>query len=128
MHEVNLHLQGIGKYVKAIDIANSLDTPEIRMRLNQTMPIHQTMAQLWMQKLGYCWGSTPKGQYVDGHKREDIIAYQQDHFLPKLAKIEAKTRIWTEDGIEGPNVVTTLDIRHTVIWYHDKSVFYANDW
>jgi len=42
-------------------------------------------------------------------------------------KIEAKARIWTEGGIEDPNTATTPDIRHTVIWYHDKSVFYAND-
>jgi len=51
-HEVNLHLQGIGKYVKAMDIVNFLDTPEMRTRLNQTTPIHQTTAQLWMHKLG----------------------------------------------------------------------------
>ena len=50
-------------------------------------------------------------------------------FLPKLAAIEAKMRIWTdsEGGIEDPNVAASSDFCHTVVWYHDESVFYAND-
>jgi len=78
VHKINLHLQGIGKYVKAMDIVKFLDTPKMRTRLNQTTPIHQTTAQCWMQKLGYHWANTPKGQYVDGHKREDVVAYRQN--------------------------------------------------
>ena len=130
MHEINLHLQGIRKYVKAMDIVNFLDTPEMRTQLNWTTPIHQTTAQRWMQKLGYCWANMPKGQYVNGHEHEDIVAYQQNYFLPELAKIEAKMKIWMEGGIEpeDPNAATTLDICYTVVWYHDESVFYVNDW
>ena len=29
--EIHLHLKGIGKFVKAMDIVNYLDTPEIKM-------------------------------------------------------------------------------------------------
>src|SRR5260221_4472556 len=89
--------------------------------------IHLSTAQRWMCKMGYNWGNTPKGQYVDGHEREDIVAYQQNVFLPKLTAIEAKMRIWTEGGIDNTNAATTSNIRHTVVWYHDESVFYAND-
>ena len=79
-----------------------------------------------MHKMGYCWNYAPKGQYVDGHKCEDIVAYQQNKFLPRLAEIEANSRMWT-DGIEDSSVATTLIIHHTVVWYYDESVFYAND-
>ena len=34
--------------------------------------------------------------------------------------------MWT-DGIEDSSAATTPIIRHTVVWYHDESVFYAND-
>lgn len=125
MQEINLHLQGIGKNVKAMDIVNFLDTLEMMERLGHTTPIHPSTAQHWMSKMGYRWGNAPKGQYVDGHEHKDVVAYRQNVFIPKLAAIEANMRIWTDS--EG-DAVATSDVRHTVVWYHDKSVFYANDW
>jgi len=96
--EINLHLQGIGKYVKAMDIADFLDTPEMKRRLNRTKTIHISTAQRWMHKMGYRWTTTPKGQYVDGHEQEDIVAYRQNIFLPKLGEIGANMRTWTKEG------------------------------
>jgi len=127
VQEINLHLQRIGKYVKAQDIVDFLDTPEMKKQLNRETTIHLAMAQRWMHQVGYRWTSTPKGQYVDGHECTDIVTYRQDVFLPKLAEIDATMRIWTEDGIEDPNAATTPSLRHTVVWYHDKSIFYANN-
>lgn len=91
-----------------------------------------------MSQLGYCWANTLKGQYIDGYKHKDIVTYRQNKFLPKLAEIEAETRIWTEGGTEDPNAAitpndpmanaaTTSNIWHKVVWYHDESVFYANN-
>lgn len=62
----------------------------------------------------------------------------QNKFLPKLAEIEAKTRIWIEGGTDNPNMATTPNdpmanaattpnIQHAVVWYHNKLVFYVND-
>ena len=127
VREINQHLQGIGKYAKALDIVKFLDTPEMKERLDRTTTIHLTTAKRWMHKMGYRWTNAPKGQYVDGHEREDVVAYQQDVFLPKLAEIDAKMRKWTADGIEDPNTTTGPDFRHTVVWYHNESIFYAND-
>ena len=129
VQEINLHLQGIGKSVKAQDIVDFLDTPEMRERLGRTTPIHLSTAQRWMKKMGFRWANTPKGQYVDGHEREDIVAYRQNVFIPKLAAIEARMRMWTdlEAGVECVEDPATSGVRHTVAWYHDESVFYAND-
>ena len=127
--EINLHLQGIGKHATAMDMVRFLDTPEMKTRLNHKTTIHLATAQRWMSKMGYHWGTAPKGQYVDGHEREDVVEYRQNKFLPELAKIEAKTRRWA-DGIEDTNAAPTSNdpsFCHTVVWYHDESVFYAND-
>ena len=110
-----------------MDIVHFLDTPEMKTQLNRKVTIHLSTAQHWMCKMGYHWANAPKGQYVDGHEREDIVAYRQNVFLPKLAAIDAKMRTWTEDGTKDLNAATTPTFRHTVVWYHDESIFYAND-
>lgn len=33
-HDIHVHLQGIGKYVKAMDLVDFLDTPEMQERKN----------------------------------------------------------------------------------------------
>jgi len=37
-----------------------------------------------------------KGVYVDGYKREDVIAYRQEVFLPIMAKLDSYTRQYKE--------------------------------
>ena len=76
----------------------------------------------------FCWANTPKGQYVDGHEREDVVEYWQNGFLHKLTEIDAKLQTWTKDGLEEPSMAAIPTVCHTVVWYHDESVFYANDW
>jgi len=125
--EIVTHLQGIGKYAKAMDIVQFLDTPDMKKRLNRKTTIHLATAQHWMHKMEFCWANTPKGQYVDGHEREDVIEYRQNGFLHKLTEIDAKLRTWTKDGLEEPSAAAIPTVRHTVVWYHDESVFYAND-
>jgi len=127
VQEIKLHLEGIGKYAKAMDIVHFLDTLEMKERLNRKTTIGITTANRWMHELGFSWGNAPKGQYVDGHKREDTVAYRQDVFLSDLDEIDAHTRRWTNDGTEDTSVATTPDFCHIVVWYHDKSTFYAND-
>jgi hypothetical protein len=75
-----------------------------------------------MKKLDYRWAYDPKGQYVDGHEREDVVAYRQNVFLPRWANIKAWTRDWS-NGQPDP----LPHERKVVVWFHDESTFYAND-
>jgi hypothetical protein len=50
--------------------------------------ISLAIAQWWMGKMGYQWEKTPSGQYVDGHKHEDIVNYCQNVFIPTWNDIE----------------------------------------
>ena len=53
------------------------------------------------------------------------MAYCNNVFLPAIAECKKKTRKYGkgDDAAAEPDPI----IRHTVIWYHDKSTFYAND-
>jgi hypothetical protein len=79
---IHAHLQSRGKFVKAMDLVNFLDTPEMREHSSLNKQINISTAQRWMKKLDYQWTYDPKGQYVDGHEREDIVEYRQKVFLP----------------------------------------------
>ena len=80
-----------------------------------------------MKKLDYRWTNTGlKGQYVDGHKREDVVSYRQNVFLPGMRRFCNHTRTWNQErGSDQP--LPQPHERHVVVWYHDESTFYAND-
>lgn len=126
--ELQLHLQSIGKCVRALDMVHYLDRPEVKERWSLKKTISITTAQRWMKRLGYRWRREPKGQYADGHQRDDVVRYRQDVFLPTWTELEARMRVWSDDGAE---LETPLppgpDKRRTVVWFHDESIFYKND-
>src|SRR6267154_6209368 len=125
--ELLLHLQGIGKYVKAMDIVEYLDRAEVKSRLKLTKTISLSTAQRWMSHVGYRWSKTPTGQFVDGHERIDVVEYRQAVFLPNWAEMLSRTRIYTIDGNEGAPPPSSTQARRVVIWNHDESTYYAND-
>jgi hypothetical protein len=80
-----------------------------------------------MKKLEYCWTKDPKGQFIDSHERDDVVAYRQETFLPAWAAIKEKTRDWSCHKRDGDYPHPSLQEQKTVVWWHDKSTFYAND-
>ena len=130
--EIQIHLQSVGKYASAEDIVKFSKDDDVQKRYDFTKPICLTTAKLWMSLLGYRWTKEPKGQYQDGHEREDVVKYRQEVFLPAWAKFEKRLRVWTDDNIhlkldEDPNATPLADTRNTVVWFHDESTFYAHD-
>ena len=74
--DIHLHLQRIRKYVRAEDLVDFMDTPEMREWTKLDKRISVSTAQRWMKKMDYIWTKTGlKGQYIDGHEWEDIVAY-----------------------------------------------------
>ena len=138
--EICLHLQSKGPYVCAMDIVQFLETPEMKERLNLKKLISERTARRWMNRMGYRWKKEPKGQYKDGHEREDVVAYRQQVFLPFIATLIPHMRKWTQDGTlktideeaessddPGPGSVGSNPChrRWIVIWVHDESTFYV---
>ncbi|KAJ7772400.1 hypothetical protein B0H16DRAFT_1242970, partial [Mycena metata] len=81
-NEIALHLQSLGKYVKALDIVHYLNDSEVRKRFGLKKGIHLATAQRWMKRMGYRWTKNPAGQFVDGHERPDVVYYRQTEFIP----------------------------------------------
>src|SRR5258708_39417913 len=122
--EIEAHLHSLGPFISAMDIVEFLNTLDMCECLGCDKPISLRTGQHWLKTMGYCWKREKKGQYSDGHEREDVVKYWQHVFLPVMAKYGETTRNWNEGGevITEPNTG-----RHTVVWVHDKSIFYAHD-
>ncbi|KAF8315112.1 hypothetical protein DL93DRAFT_2136065 [Clavulina sp. PMI_390] len=141
--EVISYLQGVGKFVSADDIVLCVSQEHLMRRLRRQKPISRRTAQRWMAMMGFRWRKEPKGQYVDGHERDDVVDYRQKQYLPAIAAFRAQTREWDVDGNEvvgqelepesqrdGPStppVTASPPPRRVVIWFHDESIFYAHD-
>lgn len=136
--EIHLHLQGIGKHVRAQDIVDYLDRPEVKLHLRLKKTVSLITAQRSMASMGYQWTKVPSGQFVDGHERADVISYRQDIFLPAWAKLEPTMRVWKDgkqevlipadsdwpnDEDDGPQPFEV----QSALWFHDESTYYAND-
>ncbi|KAG1723857.1 hypothetical protein EDB19DRAFT_1574707, partial [Suillus lakei] len=80
--ELLLHLQGIGKYAKSMDIIDYIKRPDVLAWLKLKKPISLVMAQHWMKHIRYQWSKTPTGQFVNGYEQSDVVAYRQLVFLP----------------------------------------------
>ncbi|KAH9928240.1 hypothetical protein B0H21DRAFT_781210 [Amylocystis lapponica] len=98
--EIQLHLQGLGKYIKAMDIVHYLDRPDTK---------------------------APRGQYIDSHKRDDVVQYQQEIFLPFFKVLTPLLHVWNNKDMEVPEPEPPPQKQRTVIWFHNESTFYAND-
>lgn len=123
--DIKLHLQGIGKYMKAEDIVRYCGTPEMLERLGRTKTISVATARRWLIKMGYRWTKNPKGQYVDGHEREDVVKYRCEVFLPAMMEYRGRMRRWLENsGWDVPPEITRI----VIVWFHDESTFYAHNW
>ncbi|KAG1794605.1 uncharacterized protein HD556DRAFT_1442792 [Suillus plorans] len=126
--DIKLHLQCVGKYVSTQEIVNYLSDTEVQSRHRLSKTISLVTAQRWMLKLGYRWKEEEKGQYVDGHEREDVVTYRQKVFLPLWDSFQYRLRNWKEDDVMVEEDLDELPRhRRVVVWFHDESTFYAHD-
>ncbi|KAF8594080.1 hypothetical protein BDV93DRAFT_535125 [Ceratobasidium sp. AG-I] len=128
--EIRLHCAHIGKYVTAAHIVEFLDDPSVRARLGLQKSITVRTAERWLHRSGYKWGKAWKGQYFEGHEREDVVAYRQTKYIPAWKKLESRMAIYTPDG-EVIDLLRTLPldegVKPVVVWFHDESTFFAHD-
>jgi hypothetical protein len=78
-----------------------------------------------LKALGYRYGAPKKGQYVDGHKRKDVVLYREQIFLPQWQNIEHLMVNWGGESL--PEFGPRLPGRRVIAWFHDESIFYAHD-
>ncbi|KAG1741265.1 hypothetical protein EDB19DRAFT_1973104 [Suillus lakei] len=127
--DIKLHLQSIGKYVRAQDIVDYLKRPEVQANHGLKKTVSLATAQRWMFKLDYRWREEKKGQYIDGHEHDDVVTYRQNVFLPLWKSFAYRLRNWREDDImmEEGDPDDPSRSRRVVVWFHNESTFYAHD-
>jgi hypothetical protein len=126
IQELHLHLQSVGEYCTTEDITHYIGHPDILAKLNRMKTISHATAHQWMRKIGYRWTAHPHGQYADGHERPNVVEYRNKTFLPAVHKLKERMRKWGSDGQQEGTAINQEC--WVVLWYHDKSTFYAHDW
>lgn len=124
---VKLHLQEIGKNFRALDIVEYTRKQEVQERFGLKREAGLTTAKAWLGEMGYRYRRVLKGQYVDGHERDDI-KYDRDYrFCPKVKSFTPRMRAYNNDGEEEPYLGPLPRPKPVCLWVHDESTYYQND-
>jgi hypothetical protein len=83
--------------MKAKDIVWFCGTPKMLEKLGRINTISLATAWWWLHKMGYHWVKNLRGQYVDGHKQPDVVAYQQQQFIPAMIEYRMCMQQWIEE-------------------------------
>lgn len=104
---------------------NGVIFPELG--ITPAKPVSIRTSRRWLIKLGWRHTRVKKGVYMDGHEREDVIAYRNEVFLPAMAKFEA--RMVQYDGPDMKPIKPKLapGEKEIIPQFHDECCFHAND-
>jgi len=124
VNEISIYLLSLGNEITAKNLMDFLHHAEVKERYGIDRDISHKTACRYLQALGYRYQSTPKGQYVDGHQREDVVIYRKHVLLLKWKKIMWRMAVWDKDLKEH---LPSGEGKRIIAWFHDESVFYAHD-
>ena len=124
VNEIHIYLQSIGPEISGQKLMEFLADEDLWSRHRIEKPIKLRMAQRYLNALGYRYKVALKGQYADGHEREDVIFYCDQIVLPQLWRISERMVNWA-DGL--PEYGPPIPGCHLIAWFHDESIFYASD-
>ena len=125
LNEIKIYLLSLGNEITAKKLQDFLHQADIKEKYGIERDISHKTACRYLQALGYRYQSTPKGQYVDGHEREDVITYRKKVFLPKWKKFMDRMVTWDKELKEYPP--SARQEKRVIAWFHDESIFYAHD-
>jgi hypothetical protein len=116
--DILLHLQGIGKYIRAADICDYTSREDVKRTYNLEKGVSLATAKRWMKLLGYRWQKAPSGQYV--------VKYRQKVFIPAWMELQTQMRTWDKKTltVEESNAIDGVP---ATCWHHDESTFFEND-
>jgi hypothetical protein len=114
-------------FIKAQDVCEIVASEKIQVmfaRLGVHKPsISMSTAQRWLAKLKWQYRKMKNGMYIDGHERDDVVAYR-DAFVHRWVDYEARFQIWDDKGDPLPR---SSDLRPLILITHDESTFFQND-
>jgi len=82
-NDINLYFQEIGKEISAKKLMDFLAREDVQSKHGIEKQISERTAQRYLNTLRYHWSTPKKGQYADGHERDDVVYYREQVFLPQ---------------------------------------------
>ncbi|KAJ2923502.1 hypothetical protein H1R20_g13591, partial [Candolleomyces eurysporus] len=117
-------IQVLGGNISAEKLCDYLNSNEVREEYGIGQPISLATAQRYLDSLGYQFSHPPKGQFVDGHERDDVVDHRQNRFLPQVSELLSRMHVYDKNG---QLVLEPVNCRIAILWFHDESIFYAHD-
>jgi hypothetical protein len=116
-----------GSFIKAKDICEIVESDKFQI-LFACLGIHKpciskATAQRWLAKLKWHYSKKKNGMYIDGHERDNVVAYRQA-FVYQWVEYEVQFQIWDANGNPLPRL---SDSRPLILVTHDESVFFQNN-
>jgi hypothetical protein len=124
VNEISIYLLSLKNDITTNKLMDFLHRTDVKEKYGIECDISHKTACQYLQVLGYCYQSTPKGQYIDRHEREDVVNYRKQVFLLKWKEIMDHMVVWDKDLKEH---LPSAARRRVIAWFHDESVFYAHD-
>ncbi|KAJ6485990.1 hypothetical protein C8R45DRAFT_789220, partial [Mycena sanguinolenta] len=138
---IKLHLQNVsGKdgHFTAQTLVDFVATPEIQEMLEQAdvrkRSISVWTARRWLKRLDWRYGRRKNGMYVDGHERDDVVAYRKAFVKRWLEEYEPRMVEYDNDGnlkklpdgyvLQGKYKGQLFQL---ILVTHDESTFYAHE-
>jgi len=120
--------------LRADDLVNLVASPEMQKSFLEKgickLSISKATATRWLQKLDWRYKSARNGMYIDGHEREDVVAYRRA-FVERWMTYDKCFHHWDNDGRElpRPNGFPLPDGGpfRLVLVTHGESTFFQND-
>ncbi len=91
-----------------------------------SMKLSERIVIWWMKIFEHNYRETTKGVYMDGHERDDVVAYL-GQFLAKMIEHEKRMPMFTNDcsDVIWPNLQD--EEKPLIFVTHDESIFHAFD-
>ena len=137
--QIQLYLSEHAKkgFIKAQDVVEIFAGPEIQEQLHklgiERTKISEHTGREWLRKFGWWYGKKKNGMYLDGHEREDVVAYR-NAFVDQFMKLYApRMYTWDREGreIKPSREGFTGDLNdcpfRLILVTHNESTFHAND-
>jgi hypothetical protein len=116
-----------GGFIRAEDVCEIVASEKLQIlfaRLGIHKPsISKTTAQRWLAKLKWRYSKKKNGMYIDGHERDDVVAYRQA-FVYRWVDYEVRFQIRDANGNPLPHL---SGLRPLILVTHDESIFFQND-
>ena len=135
--QAQLMSHGKGHYLTASDVVDIVSGSVMQEQLSCSgishISITECTACYWLQQPSWQYGTVKKGMYLDGHEREDVVAYR-NAFVARWREYERQFHTWDSEGNEHrPQNDFWVPggsrggLFRLILVTHDESIFYQND-